>query len=89
MKETLPPRVSLCGVSTTVEIVSNRNGSRTDISDSVGRPGDCVEDSYNDVSRRRDVTINGVSLMETKKIKNNKNTMKKQDKKTVTKGRKN
>ena len=57
MKETLPPLVSLCGVSTSVEMVSNGYGSRADISDCLRRPDDCVEDDYNDVSQRRDVTV--------------------------------
>ena len=57
VKETLPPLVSLCGVSTSVEMVSNGYGSRAEISDCLRRPDDCVEDDYNDVSQRRDVTV--------------------------------
>ena len=89
VKVTLPPLLlSLSKASISVEMVSKKNGSHAVITDSVSRPDDNVEGMSIAGSRERDITINGVSMMEVMRMKNVKDKFSRQDQKTVTKGRK-
>ena len=88
-KETLPPASqSLSGSSTPVEMVSKPSGSRATGPSSEIQPNKNVEKMNIEGAKGRDITINGVSVLEVLKKKSARDKHPRQEQKTVTKGRK-
>ena len=88
-KETLPPlSQSLSGSPTLVGMVSRLSGSRATIHNNWMKPNKKEEEMSIAGSRERDITINGVSVLDVLRKKSAKDKHPRQDQKTATKGRK-